>query len=71
MGVREPSEAPRPAPGAPQDVRAVSWGLGPVVLVALAAGASASVGSVADSHDCEDGALNGTFKAELIEHQGP
>jgi putative transposase len=36
------------------------------------AGASASVGSVADSYDnAMAEALNGTFKAELIEHQGP
>lgn len=38
----------------------------------LEAGASASVGSVADSYDnatAED--LNGSFKTELIEHQGP
>ncbi|WP_329493937.1 IS3 family transposase [Kitasatospora herbaricolor] len=35
-------------------------------------GASASVGSVADSYDnAMAEALNGTFKAELIEHQGP
>lgn len=36
------------------------------------AGASASVGSVADSYDnAMAEALNGTFKAELIKHQGP
>jgi transposase InsO family protein len=36
------------------------------------AGASASVGSVADSYDnAMAEALNGTFKAELIEMQGP
>ncbi|SHN35666.1 Transposase InsO and inactivated derivatives [Actinacidiphila paucisporea] len=35
-------------------------------------GASASVGSVADSYDnAMAEALNGTFKAELIEYQGP
>ncbi|MGW2556965.1 hypothetical protein [Streptomyces sp. NPDC001635] len=35
-------------------------------------GASASVGSVADSYDnAMAEALNGTFKAELIEMQGP
>lgn len=35
-------------------------------------GAAASVGSVADSYDnAMAEALNGTFKAELIEHQGP
>ncbi|WP_232788728.1 IS3 family transposase [Streptomyces odonnellii] len=35
-------------------------------------GAAASVGSVADSYDSAmTEALNGTFKAELIEHQGP
>ncbi|MFI5663806.1 DDE-type integrase/transposase/recombinase [Streptomyces sp. NPDC051684] len=35
-------------------------------------GASASVGSVADSYDnAMSEALNGTFKAELIEMQGP
>lgn len=35
-------------------------------------GATASVGSVADSYDnAMAEALNGTFKAELIEHQGP
>lgn len=35
-------------------------------------GASASVGSVADSYDnAMTEALNGTFKAELIEMQGP
>ncbi|MBY8885116.1 integrase core domain-containing protein [Streptomyces sp. PTM05] len=35
-------------------------------------GASASVGSVADSYDNATAeALNGTFKAELTEHQGP
>ncbi len=35
-------------------------------------GASASVGSVADSYDnAMAEALNGTFKAELIDHQGP
>jgi transposase InsO family protein len=35
-------------------------------------GASASVGSVADSYDnAMAEAVNGTFKAELIEHQGP
>ncbi|MEU5847948.1 integrase core domain-containing protein [Saccharopolyspora shandongensis] len=35
-------------------------------------GASASVRSVADSYDnAMAEALNGTFKAELIEHQGP
>lgn len=38
----------------------------------LEAGASASVGSVADSYDnAMAEALNGTFKAELIEQQGP
>lgn len=36
------------------------------------AGAAASVGSVADAYDnAMAEALNGTFKAELIEHQGP
>lgn len=36
------------------------------------AGATASVGSVADSYDnAMAEALNGSFKAELIEHQGP
>ncbi|MGM9470213.1 hypothetical protein [Streptomyces murinus] len=35
-------------------------------------GASASVGSVADSYDnAMAEALNGTFNAELIEHQEP
>jgi transposase InsO family protein len=35
-------------------------------------GATASVGSVADSYDnAMAEALNGSFKAELIEHQGP
>ncbi|MFD4533505.1 transposase [Kitasatospora sp. NPDC058397] len=35
-------------------------------------GASPSVGSVADSYDnAMAEALNGTFKVELIEHQGP
>ncbi|MFH0243966.1 transposase [Streptomyces sp. HK10] len=35
-------------------------------------GASASVGSVSDGYDnAMAEALNGTFKAELIEHQGP
>jgi transposase InsO family protein len=34
--------------------------------------AAASVGSVADSYDnAMAEALNGSFKAELIEHQGP
>jgi transposase InsO family protein len=38
----------------------------------LEAGATASVGSVADSYDnAMAEALNGSFKAELIEHQGP
>jgi transposase InsO family protein len=38
----------------------------------LEAGANASVGSVADSYDnAMAEALNGSFKAELIEHQGP
>ncbi|WP_420882600.1 IS3 family transposase [Streptomyces noursei] len=38
----------------------------------IEAGATASVGSVADSYDnAMAEALNGTFKAELIEHQGP
>ncbi|MGW8955594.1 integrase core domain-containing protein [Streptomyces sp. NPDC055709] len=38
----------------------------------MEAGASASVGSVADSYDnAMAEALNGSFKAELIEHQGP
>ncbi len=36
------------------------------------AGASASAGSVADSYgNAMAEALNGTFKAELIDHQGP
>lgn len=34
-------------------------------------GAAASVGSVADSYAAMADALNGTFKAELIEMQGP
>lgn len=33
--------------------------------------AAASVGSVADSYDAMAEALNGSFKAELIEHHGP
>ncbi|MFD5028819.1 hypothetical protein ACFVWX_23165 [Streptomyces sp. NPDC058220] len=38
----------------------------------LEAGATASVGSVADSYDnAMAEALNGSFKAEPIEHQGP
>ncbi|MFD7319465.1 IS3 family transposase [Streptomyces sp. NPDC059883] len=38
----------------------------------IEAGATASVGSVADSYDnAMAEALNGSFKAELIEHQGP
>ncbi|MGW8955976.1 IS3 family transposase [Streptomyces sp. NPDC055709] len=38
----------------------------------LEAGASVSAGSVADSYDnAMAEALNGSFKAELIEHQGP
>ncbi|MET7931825.1 IS3 family transposase [Streptomyces sp. NPDC005349] len=38
----------------------------------LEAGATASVGSVADSYDnAMAEALNGSFQAELIEHQGP
>ncbi|MFF2847606.1 hypothetical protein ACFVT5_14985 [Streptomyces sp. NPDC058001] len=38
----------------------------------LEAGASASAGSVADSYDNTMAeALNGSSKAELIEHQGP
>ncbi|MGW3819732.1 integrase core domain-containing protein [Streptomyces sp. NPDC005046] len=38
----------------------------------LEADATASVGSVADSYDnAMAEALNGSFKAELIEHQGP
>ncbi|WP_329171308.1 integrase core domain-containing protein [Streptomyces sp. NBC_01477] len=38
----------------------------------LEAGATASVGSVADSYDnAMAEALNGSFKAELIEYQGP
>lgn len=38
----------------------------------IEAGATASVGSVADSYDnAMAEALSGSFKAELIEHQGP
>jgi transposase InsO family protein len=38
----------------------------------IEAGATASVGSVADSYDnAMAEALNGSFKAELIEHHGP
>ncbi|MET8030277.1 integrase core domain-containing protein [Streptomyces avermitilis] len=38
----------------------------------IEAGAMASVGSVADSYDnAMAEALNGSFKAEPIEHQGP
>ncbi|MFD8301516.1 hypothetical protein ACFV29_04025 [Streptomyces sp. NPDC059690] len=39
MFTREPSEAAPPPPAIPREVRAVFWGLGPVILVALAAGA--------------------------------
>ena len=34
-------------------------------------GAAASVGSGADLYDAMTEALNGSFKAELIEHHGP
>jgi transposase InsO family protein len=37
----------------------------------LEAGVTASVGSFADSYHATAEALNGTFKAELIGHQGP
>ena len=57
--------------------RAVVWGAGQYVSIRYTerlaeVGASASVGSVADSYDnAMAAALNGTFKAELIEYQGP
>ncbi|MFC9594979.1 hypothetical protein ACFTUC_34965 [Streptomyces sp. NPDC056944] len=39
MATRKRSEAQPPPPAAPRDVRAVFWGMGPIIVVALVAGA--------------------------------